>query len=102
MLNLEMESSEHLRWAYLEQVQHCTDLPRQVTFPAHRAGKDGAMVGMNAVAHLEKKKNEERKAGKRKAGEGRRQVTDYKEAVCCPTVVIQGAALQKNEEECLG
>ena len=24
-----------LKWTHLEQVQHCTDLPRQVTFPAH-------------------------------------------------------------------
>ena len=34
-LNLERESSEHLRWAHLEQVHHCTDLPQQVTFPVH-------------------------------------------------------------------
>ena len=34
-LNLERESCEHLRWNHLEQVQHCTDLPCQVTFPAH-------------------------------------------------------------------
>ena len=24
----------HFRWTHLEQAQHCTDLPRQVTFPA--------------------------------------------------------------------
>ena len=35
VLNLEKESSEHLKWTHLEQVQHCTDLPRQVTFPPH-------------------------------------------------------------------
>ena len=35
VLNLEKESSEHFKWTHLEQVQHCTDLPRQVTFPAH-------------------------------------------------------------------
>ena len=34
-LNLEWESCVHLRWTHLEQVQHCTDLPCQVTFPAH-------------------------------------------------------------------
>ena len=33
--NLERESCEHLRWTHLEQVQHCTDLPLQVTFPEH-------------------------------------------------------------------
>ena len=35
VLNLERESCEHLSWTHLEQVQHCTDLPCQVTFPAH-------------------------------------------------------------------
>ena len=35
VLNLERESCEHLRWTHLEQVQHCTDLPRQVTFSVH-------------------------------------------------------------------
>ena len=30
VLNLEKESSEHFRWAHLEQVQHCTDLLRKV------------------------------------------------------------------------
>ena len=34
-LNLENESSERLKWTELEKVQHCTDLPLQVTFPAH-------------------------------------------------------------------
>ena len=28
--------------------------------------------------------------GKREAGEERRQVTDFKEAACCPSVVVQG------------
>ena len=35
VLNLENESSEHFKWTQLEHVQHCTDLPRQVTFPVH-------------------------------------------------------------------
>ena len=35
VLNLERESCEHLRWTHLEQVQHCTDLLRQVIFSAH-------------------------------------------------------------------
>ena len=33
------ESSEHFKWTHLDwrglQMQHCTDLPRQVTFPQH-------------------------------------------------------------------
>ena len=33
--NLERERSEYLRWTYLKQVQRCTDLPHQVTFPAY-------------------------------------------------------------------
>ena len=45
-LNLERESCEHLRWTHLEQVQHCTDLPCQVTFPAHtEQGKMGPGLG---------------------------------------------------------
>ena len=45
-LNLERESCEHLRWTHLEQVQHCTDLPRRVTFPAHTEhGKMGPGFG---------------------------------------------------------
>ena len=33
--NLEKESNEHLKWIHLELVQHCTNLPFQVTLPAH-------------------------------------------------------------------
>ena len=49
---------------------------------------------MNVTAHQEKKKNEETKTGKRGAGERKRskQATDFKEAVCCPPAVVQGAA----------
>ena len=34
-MNIEEKSSEHFRWTHLEQLQHCTDLPHQVTFPVH-------------------------------------------------------------------
>ena len=45
-LNVDKESCEHLRWTHLEQAQHCTDLPRQVTFPAHtEQGKMGPVLG---------------------------------------------------------
>ena len=45
-LNLDRESCEHLRWTHLEQVQHSTDLPRQVTFPVHtEQGKMGPGLG---------------------------------------------------------
>ena len=45
---------------------------------------------MNVTAHQEK----EKKMGKRRAGEKRKkkQATDYKEAVCCPSAAVQGAA----------
>ena len=61
---------------------------------AHRAGTDEARVGMNVTAHQEKEKNEETKKGKRRAGEKkkRKQATDFEEAVCCPSAVIQEAA----------
>ena len=45
-LNWDKESREHLRWTHLEQAQHCTDLSRQVTFPAHtEQGKMGPGLG---------------------------------------------------------
>ena len=51
---------------------------------------------MNVTAHQEKEKNEETKKGKRGAGEKkkkkRKQATDFKDAVCCPSAVIQGEA----------
>ena len=52
---------------------------------------------MNVTAHQEKVKNEETKMGKRKAGKERRQATDFKEAVCCSSAVVQGVAQQKNK-----
>ena len=49
---------------------------------------------MNVTAHQGKKKNEETKEGKSKAGEKkkRKQATDFKDAVCCPSAVVQGEA----------
>ena len=52
---------------------------------------------MNVTAHQEKKKNEGTRMSKRKAGEERRQATDFNEAVCYPSAVVQGVARQKNE-----
>ena len=40
--------------------------------------------------------------GKRGAGEKNKQATDFREAVCCPTAVVQGAAQRKNEGKCPG
>ena len=49
---------------------------------------------MNVTAYQEKEKNKETKIGKRGAGEKRKrkQATDFEEAVCCPSAVVQGAA----------
>ena len=49
---------------------------------------------MNVATHQEKKKNE--KTGKREAGKERKQATDFKEAACCSSAVVQGEAQQKN------
>ena len=57
---------------------------------------------MNVTAHQEKEKDEETKTGKRKAGKGKKQVTDCEEAVWCPSAVVQGAAQRKNEGKCPG
>ena len=44
------------------------------------------------IATYQEKKNEEMNTGKRRE---RRQVINFKEAVCCPSAVVQGAAQQK-------
>ena len=56
----------------------CRIAPPSHISSAHRAGKDGARVGMNVTARQAKEKNEETKKGRRK----RKQATDFKEAVC--------------------
>ena len=48
---------------------------------------------MNVAAHQEKEKNE--KTGQREEVEVRRQ-TDFKEAACYPSAVVQRAARRKN------
>ena len=48
---------------------------------------------MNVTAQQEKEKNRETKTGKRRAAEKRKQTTNFKEAVYCPSAVVQGAAL---------
>ena len=57
----------------------------------------GTRVGMNVTAYQEKEKNEETRTGKRRTGEERKQATDFNEAVCCPSAVVQGAAERKND-----
>ena len=82
---------------------HCIAPPGHIS-SANKVGKDGARVGINVTAHQEKKKNEETKTGKKRTGEKkkRKQRTDFEEAVCCPSPVVQGAAQRKNEGECPG
>ena len=50
---------------------------------------------MNVAFHQEKK-NEKTKKGMKKAEEGRRQVTNFRKAVCYPSAVVQGAAWRRN------
>ena len=45
---------------------------------------------MNVTTH-QKKKNERTKKSKEREKKKRKQATDFEEAVCCPTVVVQGA-----------
>ena len=49
---------------------------------------------MNVTAYQEREKNKETKKCKKRAGEKkkRKQATDFKEAVSCPSAVVQGAA----------
>ena len=59
---------------------------------------------MNVTAHQEKEENEETKKGKRRAGEKKKtkHATDFKDAVCCSSAVVQGAAKRKNEGNAWG
>ena len=66
-------------------------LPGHISI-AHRAAKDDTRVWMNVTAHQEKEENKETKKGKRRAGEKRKQANDFKEAVCCPSAVVQVVA----------
>ena len=68
--------------------------PARSHFQHTLSKEDRVRVGVNVAAHQEKEKNEETKMGKRRAKEERKrkQATDYEEAVCCPSAVIQGAA----------
>ena len=49
---------------------------------------------MNVTDHQEKKKKKETKTGKKGTGEKRKrkQATDFEEAVCCSSAVVQGTA----------
>ena len=74
-------------------MQHCTDLLRQVTFPVHtEQGKMGPGWGERYRSSREGEEWET-KEGKRRIGEEkkRKQATDFEEAVCSPTAVVQGA-----------
>ena len=53
---------------------------------------------MNVAAHQMKEKNEETKTGKRRVEE-RRHAVKFKEAVCCSSAVVQGAARRRNERK---
>ena len=50
---------------------------------------------MDVAAYQKEEKNE--KTGKGKAGEERKQATNFKKVECYPSAVVQGAAQQKND-----
>ena len=58
VLNLEKESCDHFKWIPLEQVQHCTDLPLQVTFLANTEQEKTVRTNVTAHQEKEKEKNE--------------------------------------------
>ena len=64
--------------------------PARSHFQRTQSKEKWARVEMNVSAHQEKEENEETKKGKRGAGEKkkRKQATDFKEAVCCPSAVV--------------
>ena len=72
-LNLERESCEHLRWIHLKQVQHCTDLPRQVTFPAHTEQGKIMGPGLGLTLPLIKRRRRMRKRRRTRKGQEKRK-----------------------------
>ena len=71
---------------------HRTTSPGHIS-SVHGTGKDEARLRINIAAYQKKEKIEE--MGKRETGEERRQGTNFKEAACCPSAVVQRAARQK-------
>ena len=70
VLNLEKESSEHLKWTHLEQVQHCTGLPRQVTYPAHtEQGNMRPRLGRTLPLIKSRKRMKRRRQAREKTGD---------------------------------
>ena len=69
---LDKESCKHLRRTHLEQAQHCTDLPRQVTFPVHtEQGKMGPGLGLTVP--LIKRRRRMRKRRRAREGQEKRK-----------------------------
>ena len=64
--------------------------PTRSHFQRTQSKKRWARVWMNVTVHQEKKKKRRRRA--REGQEKRKQATDFKEAVCCPSAVVQGSA----------
>ena len=74
-------------------MQHCTGLPRQVTFPANT---EQEKVGQSLDQRYRLSREEEEEGGdgdgQEKGRRKRKQATDFKEAVCWPSAVAQEAA----------
>ena len=62
------------------------------------------MAGMDDTTHQEKEKNQETKMGNRRAGEERKRkhATNFEEAVCCPSAIIQGQHSKKRKGSAQG
>ena len=84
--------SEYFRWTYFEQVQHCTDLPLQVTFPANT---EQEKTGPGLGRRLPLIRRSRIRTPTRERQEKRRQATDFTETECFPFAVVQRAARQK-------
>ena len=52
---------------------------------------------MNFAVHQEKEKNHKTKSAKKEAEKEKRRVIDFKEAACCSSAVVHGAAWRKKE-----
>ena len=70
-------------------MQHCTDLPRQVTFPANTKQEERQHKGLDERCHSSGE-------GEDSQEKGRRKQANFKEAACYPSAVVPVAARRKN------
>ena len=107
-LNLERKSCEHLRWSHLEQVQHRTDLPYQVTFPAHTEQGAKTLPGADCrsddqllISKFELKQKTKKKTSKSIVFDLDNIIADHRVNTCNQFEILMHEKLEEVEPNCL-